>query len=149
MAPAQVGRNMPEGLRAFANLMHMLVEAAAGCGVPVKKVPAWDAMGVTLDGKKYWVGVSFSEPEHLGFLTCDRIDPDAASRLGVGELAEADWVPGRHRWAHWVNLDEEAVHFFARSKVRQMEWIEKHLRDWLAKARSVAAPGDAAQGEQA
>lgn len=136
----QVGKYMPEGLRALSNFVNMLVEAAAACEVSVKKVPGWDSFGLYLDGKKYWFGVNFSEPENLYFNTCCRIDPEAAAKLGSGIVAEESWIPGRSRWMRWVELDSEPVHFFSRSKVSQMQWLEEFLRDCLANARSIETP---------
>jgi hypothetical protein len=131
---------MPEGLRALSNLMNMLFEAANACKVPVRKSAGWDSMGVSLDGLKYWVGVNFSAPENLWFGTRCQIDPEAAARLGVGEMTVENWVPGRHRWLRKVELDSESVHFFARSKVSQMQWLEGFLRECLAQARSIETP---------
>jgi hypothetical protein len=140
MTLTQVGKYMPEGLRALSNLMNMLVEAAAACGVQAKKVPGWSDIGLNLDGKKYWVGVVFSDPEYLNFKTMCRIDPDVATKLSDGELSEESWIPGRHRWVRWVDLDSEAVHFFSRSKVSQMQWLEGFLRECLAQARTIITP---------
>ncbi len=135
----QVGKYMPEGLRALSSLMNMLFEAAAACKVSIKKAAGWDSMGLTLDGK-YWIGVNFAEPEKLCFGTRCRIDPEAAAKLGVGEVTEENWVPGRYRWWQWVELDSESVHFFARTKVSQMQWLEGFLRDCLRKARTIETP---------
>ncbi|MBX3399052.1 MAG: PD-(D/E)XK nuclease family protein [Gemmataceae bacterium] len=141
MTIAQVGKYMPEGLKALSNLMNMLVEAANACKVSVKKLPQWDDIGVYLDGKKYWIGVNFSEPELLYFNTCDcRIDPIAAGKLGVGKVEQEDWIPGQNRWMRWVELDSEEIHFFARSKISQMEWLENHLRECLSMAKSIEIP---------
>jgi hypothetical protein len=140
MTLAQVGKYMPEGLRALSNLMNMLFEAATACKVTVNKAAGWDYSGLKLDGRKYWVGVDFSEPEKLWFQTRGRIDPDAAARLGVGELTEESWVPGKKRWRRGVELDSEDVHFFARSKVSQMQWLEEFLKECLHHARSIETP---------
>lgn len=140
MRLAQVGKYMPEGVRALSNLSNMLFEAAGACKVAVKKSAGWDFYGVYLDGQKYWMGVDLPEPETLWFRTCCRIDPGAAAKLGVGELREENWVPGRSRWCRGVELDSEPVHFFARSKVSQMRWLEGFLRECLAQARSIETP---------
>jgi hypothetical protein len=140
MTLAQVGRDMPGGLRALSNLLNMLVEAAGACKVAVKKYPEWNSIGLLLDGRKYWVGVNFSEPECLVFNTCCRINLEAATKLGVGEIFQEKWVPDLNRWSRWVDLDSEEIHFYSRSKVRQMEWLEDFLRDCLAKARSIETP---------
>jgi hypothetical protein len=137
MTLTQVGKYMPEGLRALGNLLNMLFEAAVACKVSVNKRGGWEFIGLTLDGLKYWVGINFAEPEKLWFATRCRIDPEAATRLGVGELGEESWVPGRYRWWRSVELDSEEVHFFSRTKVSQMEWLEAFLRDCLEKARSI------------
>ncbi len=84
--------------------------------------------------------MKFSEPEKLWFGTCSRIDPDAATKLGVGELTEESWVPGRYRWWRGLELDSEPIHFFSRSKVGQMQCLEDFLRECLAQARSIETP---------
>src|SRR5262249_18016853 len=80
MTLTQVGKFMPEGLRALANLMNMLFEAAAACKVKTnKKTGSWDSMGINLgEGNKFWVGVLLNEPEKICFGTRCRIDPEAA-----------------------------------------------------------------------
>ncbi len=140
MTLAQVGKYMPEGVRALSNLMNMLSEAASACKVSVKKLPTWNDIGLYLDGKKYWIGVTFTEPETLWFGTQCRIDVEAASKLGVGELDEESWVPGRYSWYRGIELDSEPIHFFSRSKVSQMQWLEEFLRECLAQARSIETP---------
>jgi hypothetical protein len=140
MTLTQVGKYMPDGLRALSSLQNMLFEAAMACKVSVKKSPGWDETGINLDGMKYWVGVTYAEPEKLWFGTRCRIDPEAAARLGVGEMTEESWVPGRCRWWRELNLESEDVHFFSRSKVSQMECLESYLRECLALARSIETP---------
>lgn len=140
MTLTQVGKYMPEGLRALSNLMNMLVEAATACKVAVQKIAGWDYIGLKLDGQKYLVQVIFSEPEKLWFGTRCRIDPEAAAKLGVGEVAEESWIPGRYRWWRGVELDSESIHFFSRSKVSQMQWLEDFLRECLNQARSIETP---------
>jgi hypothetical protein len=139
MTLTQVGKYMPEGLRALANLMNMLFEAAAACKVSAKQVANRDFMGVNLDDTKYVIGIDFSEPEKLWFGTRCRIDPEAAAKLG-GELTKENFIPGRCRWNNKVQLDSEEIHFFSRSKVSQMQWLEEFLQDCLSKARSIETP---------
>jgi hypothetical protein len=140
MTLAQVGKYMPEGLRALANLMNMLVEAAAACKVTTKRTWTKEYIGLYLTGG-YWIGVDFSDPETLWFSTSRGIDPGAAARLGAGEVFQDRDVPGGNRWRHKIELDSEAVHFFSRSKVSQMECLEGFLRECLAQARSIETPG--------
>jgi hypothetical protein len=138
MALAQVGKYMPEGVRALSNLMNMLLEAGAACKVQVSKRVEWKDFGVNLDGPKCWIGVNFSEPEKLWFATRCRIDPEAAAKLGVGEVTQQR--AGHYRWWRGVELDSESCHFFSRSKVGQMQWLEDFMRECLAQARAIATP---------
>jgi hypothetical protein len=144
---AHVGPYMPDGLRAMSNLTNMLHEAAIACKVSAQRRANWEDIWLSLDGK-YVVGVTFTEPEKLWFGTRCQIDREKVGELGPGEsIVEASWVPGRYRWVKWVELISEEVHFFARSKVSQMQWLERFLRDCLAKARSIETPGQASTVE--
>jgi hypothetical protein len=137
MTLTHVGKYLPDGLRAWGSLLNMLSEAAAACKVSAALSADWESIGLKLDGRKYWVGVSYAEPEKLWFGTRCRIELEATAKLGVGEVAEESWVPGGYRWWKGVELESEPVHFFARSKVGQMEWLEKFLRECLTQARSI------------
>jgi hypothetical protein len=139
MTLTQVGKYMPDGLRAWGNLLNMLCEAAAACKVAAVLSADWESIGVKLD-RKYWVGVNYADPDKLWFGTRCRIDPEAVAKLGIGELTEESWVPGRYRWWKGVELDSEAIHFFSLHKVKQMEWLEGFLRECLAQARSIETP---------
>jgi hypothetical protein len=140
MTLTQVGKYLPEGIRALGSLMNMLSEAAAGCKVVVRTSAGVDYMGIKLDGSKYWLGINFSEPEKLWFRTRCRIDPEAAARLSVGQLTEESWIPGRYRWSSVAELDSEEIHFFSRTKVSQMQWLEGFVRECLRMARSIETP---------
>jgi hypothetical protein len=141
MTLAQVGKYMPEGLKAMSNLMNMLVEAANFCKVSVIKKPRWDNTGLELDGKRYWVGVNHDEPEYLYFSTDQMlIDVEAANRLPVGKTNQSQDVPGGTYWLRWIELDSEDVHFFARSKISQMEWLEQFLKESIEIAKTIERP---------
>jgi hypothetical protein len=116
------------------------MEAAKANKVYARINPGNTYYSLNLDGGKYWIGISFTEPEKLWFSTRCRINAEAAAGLGVGELLEESWVPGRHLWRREVELDSEEVHFFSRTKVSQIQWLEAFLRDCLAKARSIETP---------
>jgi hypothetical protein len=117
--------------------MNMLNEAASACGVTAASSTGSDYFGLRLDRSKYWIGVNFSDPENLWFATRCKIDPVAAEALGIGELNEENWVPGRTRWWRNLELESEPVHFFSRSKVSQMECLEGFLRECLKQAKSI------------
>lgn len=140
MKLAHVGKFLPEGLRAWGSLLNMLQEAAAACQISTTLSTDWDSVGVRLDGQKYWVGMNYSEPEKLWFGTRTRIDPEAAGKLGEGEVEDDASIPGGYRWWRGAELESEPVHFFARSKIGQMEWLEDFIRECLTQARSIETP---------
>jgi hypothetical protein len=124
----------------MSNLMNMLFEAATACRVTVRKSAYWDYLGISLDGGKYWVGIQFSSPDKLWFATYCRINRDTANKLLDGEVSEDSDAWGGYSWQRGVELDSEEVHFYSRSKVSQMQWLETFLRDCIAKARSIETP---------
>jgi hypothetical protein len=140
MSLAQVGWQLPEGTRALRNFLVMLQEAAKACQVSAKRDMTLEHVGFKLENGKYGLGLVLEEPQVLWFNTCCRIDRDAAERLGVGEVTEENWIPGRFRWWRGADLHSEPVHFYARSKVSQMQWLEHFLRECLAQARSIETP---------
>ncbi len=140
MTIERVEHYMPEGIRALSNLMNMLNETAVACNVPVKPTTGWGYVGLILDRGKYYVTLGFEEPGRRWFSTCRKINPEAAAKLGVGEVWEENWVPGHNRWGTSLDLDSEQIHFFYHSKVGQMKLLEDWLQDCLSKASSIENP---------
>ncbi len=136
MTLTQVGKFMPEGIRAVLNLMNMLTEAAAACKVSSKTSAAWNYNGLRLDGK-YWIGIYYGDPENLYFGTRCKINPEAVRKLGLGQVTEEVWG---FCWSRREELNSEPVHFFSRTKVGQMEWLEGFLRECLTMARPIETP---------
>ena len=128
----QVGNHMPEGVRDLVSLMNMLSETASACKLSKRQQSSWNDMGLSLEESKYWLGVNFTESQYLIFNTQCNTDPEAAAKLDIGEMIE-----GTLRWQRWIDLDSEPVHFFSRTKVSQMKWLEGFLRESLEMARSI------------
>lgn len=140
MKISQVGKSMPEGTRALSNFKNMLQEAALACLPAVKPWSGWDLIGVKLERGRYQACLNFSNPNTLWFETRCRIDPERAVKLGLRELGEESWIPGRFYWWKGVELDSEEHHFFSLSKADQMQWLIDFLQDGLSKARSIETP---------
>ncbi len=138
MSLEKVEYYLPDGLRALGHFLNMLVEAANACNVVPKISKGENHIGVTLAGNKYRMRVFYAEPEMLEFSTRTQVDPKAAAKLDTGEVTPRG---AGYRWRRSVNLNSEEVYFFARSKVRQMEWLENFLRECLKMARSIEIPG--------
>jgi hypothetical protein len=146
MTLTQVGPYMPDGVRALASLLNMLMEAVAACKVTATKNAGWDYIGLKVDGK-FWVGIYITDPDKLHFLTNCKIQREAAVKLGVGDVSEESWIPGRSRWRRTAELASEDIHFFARTKVSQMQWLQKFVAESLGMARAIVSPDQPAATE--
>jgi hypothetical protein len=137
----QVGKYLPEGLRALGSLLNMLKEAAAACKVSAAMTGAvgLEYIGLSIESPRYWIGVYYASPEKLWFGSKTRIGPEAASKLGVCEPGQENGIEDGYYWQS-AELDSEPIHFFARTKVGQIEWLEKFLRECLTMARSIETP---------
>jgi hypothetical protein len=156
MAIEHVTWELSGGIRALRSLTDMLYEAASACGARAQPWGSRYEMGVYLDKPRYWVGISFDRPAVVTFQTWYRkVDKDAADRLGTGSVFEWKDEPG-YGWKRELDLEDEEVHFFARSKASQMELLEKFLRECLDAVRQVelsdtgtsAENGSADDGEE-
>jgi hypothetical protein len=147
MALAQVGWQLSEGTRALHSFLVMLQESAKACPVTTKRtvigsggVPKY--VGFNLDGGKYWLGLDLEASGKLSFSTRTRIDPEAAHRLGEGEVVRGSWLPTENQycWVRTADLESEQVHFYSRSKVEQIRWLEHFLRECLEMAHRIETP---------
>jgi hypothetical protein len=136
----QVSKHLPDGIRALSSLLNMLFAVAAACKVSARYSGSRDFSGIVLDGAKYSLGLTYAHPEQLSFRTCCQIDGEKATRLAVGDVTEEDPIPGGCSWSRSINLDSEPVHFFSRSKVDQIRWLEAFLRECLTMGRSIEVP---------
>lgn len=149
MALAQVGWQLSEGTRAIHSFLVMLQEAAKGCGVTPKKwvktvKGIYKYVGFKLQDKRYVLVLDLEDPGKVWFGTRSQIDPEAAQRLGEGEVRTDEGPPPpptqalpSARWYRAGDLDSEEVHFYSRSKVEQIRWLEKFLRECLDMARRI------------
>jgi hypothetical protein len=145
MAIAQVGWQLSEGTRALHSFLVMLQEAAKACQVTTKRsviasggVPKH--IGFKVDGGKFWLGLDLEDPGKLWFSTIAQIDPEAARQLGEGEVWRDEEPPWLERWYRAGALESEQVHFYHRSKVEQIRWLENFLRECLEMARRIETP---------
>jgi hypothetical protein len=138
MTMGQVTWEMTTGVRSLRNLVDMLYEAAAACGLKAQIAGNRDMMFVYLDGKKYWAGIRYSNPELIHFATWNaRADAQKVEELGIGTTFQ--WFNDKTQcgWQRDINLESEDVHFFARSKASQMQFLEQFLRENLELAKKV------------
>ena len=136
----QITWELPMGVRSLRTLADMLYEAAIACDMKGQVKWSHDYLALFLDGRKFWAGIEYDNPEYLVFGTGDstKINKDLADDLNVGTTYE--WPTDRtsHGWRHDVDLGSEEIHFYARSKPSQMQFLEQFLRENYELAKSVA-----------
>jgi hypothetical protein len=138
MTMGQVTWEMTTGVRSLRNLVEMLYEAAAACDVRAEIRGHSEAIQVFLDGRKYIAEIRYNAPELLRFGTSSApVDPRKVEELGIGTTWQ--WRDDRTKvgWERDINLESEDVHFFARSKASQMQFLEQFLRENLEYAKKV------------
>ncbi len=144
MVMAQVTWDLASGVRALRTLSDMLYEVAVACGVQAQQAGGRDYHGVNLNNRDYRVGLYFDRPHFVVFETNYRpVDDAVAARLGIAGVYERKATVGRHHaWRRELNLEAEDVHFFARSPARQIQLLEKFVRESLDLVRQIeiAAP---------
>lgn len=132
MTVEQVGWEYLGGMRAFCNLTTMLGKALEIAEVPgIKSGWASWYSGYYCDKARYWVGVVHAHP-HLLSLTIETKDFDGNrfQALGRGRLRE-DGKP-----VFELDLNTEAVHFFARTSDSQLAVLTEFLRTAYRDAKS-------------
>jgi hypothetical protein len=151
MAIAQVTWEMPQGARALRSFMDMLLEAARHCGVSATKAATLDYMGWKLDAGRFWVGLLLGNPEKVWLSTEVAIDVEAARKL-EGLVEVSSYVDGGYQWWYGADLESEESHFFSRSKVGQIQWLQSFLEVALKLGRQIVVgeappiPNDAVEG---
>lgn len=117
MTMDQVGWELFRGIQSLANLRDMLNETLKGLGGKITPGGGLNLMGFGCHWKSrhFWVGIEFAEPGMLHFY-------EYQGKIKGSEIAHES-----------INLTSEDVHFFALSKHRQQELIEKFVRESLAK----------------
>lgn len=112
-----------EGVQALCRLTDMLGKALESAQVPIHaRSGAWEYRGYYLDGKKFWAGIMYSRPNVLRFtIETKDVDLEGVKNLGRGEMQDGKLV-------FELDLSTEAVHFFARTKESQLEYLTEFVR---------------------
>lgn len=143
MTMGQVTWELASGVRSLRMLTDMLFEAANACKLKAQIWGNSQKMGVRLSDRRYWFGIWLDRPEILVLSTdCAKIDKDRAALAAQGE--DFVWQSGDYFGVHIsIDLNSEEVHFFARSKASQLQFLEDFLKDGLARIQplEVASTG--------
>jgi hypothetical protein len=133
MALAQVDWQFAGGVRAMQHMIDMMLEAARSCGVTPTVHPFADSMGIDLFKGRCWIGFWYSEPENIYFECYSDFDAAIAKELGY-EVVPSTYSKAvdKIKCAKIVDLSDERVYFFARSKVGQLEHLIGLFKGFLA-----------------
>lgn len=152
MVIEQVSWELTGGIRALRALTDMLREAAAYQKLPAQPRAQSDYMGIKLGTNlkrpDYYLGIYFDRPEVLVFETAyAKVDPQAAAQPGIeGEVYE--WASGNgYGWRRELNLLAEESAFFVRTRARQIQLLDRFLRECLERVRQIQLPAEAAPPE--
>lgn len=126
MTVEHVDWECPGGVQAMCRLTDMLGKALEVAQVPIhSRTAAWDYRGYYLDSKAFWVGILFSDPSVLRFTIQTEevnVDREKFGTLGRGEIKDG-------KPAFEIDLSSEAVHFFARSKESQLDYLSEFVQN--------------------
>jgi hypothetical protein len=117
----------------------MLGKALELAQVPISTQRAgWDHRGYYLDGNKFWAGIIYSRPNVLRFtIEANDVDVERVKNLGREVIQDGKLV-------FELDLSTEAVHFFARTKESQLDYLTEFVRNAYQDGKSCLADKQAA-----
>ena len=125
-----VSWELAEGVRSFRSLADMLGEALRLKNIQHQRSGAWDWRGYYLERKRFFIGFYFDEPSVL----CINTEVDVASpipkELKLGQIDD-------RRWNYKTDLATEQVHFYARSRASQLQFLERFVIEAIDYGRNL------------
>jgi hypothetical protein len=147
MALAQIDWQFAGGVRAMQHMIDMMLEAARSCRVEASIHPFPDCMGIDLHKGRCWIGFYYSEPEKLYFECYSGFDSAAAQELGYEvEPSRYSKAVDGVKCVKKVDLSDENIYFFSRSKVGQLEYLIGLFRDYLGDVQKFSTHRPPADG---
>jgi hypothetical protein len=137
MTVEHVSWEYPAGMQAFRNLTTMLGRALEIAGVPAAECRGGSGhIGHYLDDGRFWAGIMYTSPNAV-ILTIETMDfdRDRFGALDRGEVGD-DGKP-----VFKLDLNTEAVHFFARTSDSQLALLTEFLRNAYRDAKSCLVVG--------
>ena len=136
----KVSWELKEGVRSVWNLLYMIEEAIQSSGknfIPIKAGKEYG--GVWVDGgtkKAAWVGVGDWYNPTVVLFHSSGVTPAPSKSEGIpyGGINKEN-----SRWEYELDLEDEEVHFFARSKESQIRKIEEFINNGIASLEYLGA----------
>ena len=110
----------------------MLRVALEAAGIPnCRRASSWDDIGYWVGkDKELWAGITYDQPTVVK-LVFEKVNPP---KEFFEALERGEWREEKSRFG--LELESEAVHFFARSKESQLELLTNFFRQAYADACS-------------
>lgn len=143
MSVEKVSWELVNGGPALHNLLSMVYEVTTGLGLkPNPFSVSMPSFGCYADEKRYWIGVDLTAPHILVAQTYKLlVDKEQAKSTGLADgVFPSKWPKetlGEYRWGRQVDLGSEEVHFFARSKASQMQFLEQFFKGFVEAVKKV------------
>ncbi len=119
------------GIRSFQALIAMLNEALAATNVSIHQFSAgryWH--GFYIEQKKFFIGIYYENPNLLVMNSEVDLAQNLPKQIGTGAITNG-------RWENALDLTSERTHFFARSKVSQLQCLEEFIKTSLNFGRTI------------
>jgi hypothetical protein len=93
----------------------------------------WNGFNFFIGATQYWAGVYYSKPQTLVFQTQD-VSKTTAEQVGMGHVTPTG--KDRFKWVvNEIDLESEAVHFFALSPDNQQRTIEEFVMESVSRVK--------------
>ena len=125
-----VSWELAEGVRSFRSLVDMLGEALRQNEVQLTRSGAWDWQGYYLEHKRFFIAFYFDEPSVLCINTQVDVVTPISNELKLGQIDD-------RRWTYKIDLSTEQVHFYARSRASQQQFLEQFVSAAIDYGRSL------------
>jgi hypothetical protein len=138
MTMERVGWELTRGVQSLRHLFDMLNEALISCGMTIRMTKGGIGVGghyFSVHSTECWAGLYHAEKPDVVVFEAYDIAKKAAPAVSIGHFKEQ----GKNtvKWANELELSSESVHFFALSKERQQESLERFLRDCIETVRKI------------
>lgn len=125
-----VSWELAEGVRSFRSLIDMLGEAVRQKEVQHTRSGAWDWQGYYLERKRFFIGIYFDEPSVLCINTVVDVATPIPKELKLGQIDD-------RRWSYRTDLATEQVHFYARPRASQQQFLEQFVSEAIDFGRNL------------
>ena len=119
----KVSWELVNGIKSFQSLLLMINEALTALKIPIyAKSGGWNWHGYYIEDKKFFVGIYLDRPNLVRVNTEEVILKQGTNTL----ISEGQIDNGR--WFNDLDLEDEGIHFFARTKVSQVECLKEFIQ---------------------